>query len=285
MAFFDMASISIYATDKGMNQPLFDIEKIRRNRKIAAKHLDGHDFLFERAANRMVDNLMDIQRDFQNILIIGERGADVVQAHFGDEKTITIYDVVDGDNEIPVFEPEQFDCIVALPYLHVVNDVPQFLMAMQSYLKPDGLFLCAFFGGLSLQELRQSIMNAELDYNGGASQHIHPMIDHYQFAALMQKAEFALPVVDFDRVSVTYQKLQSLYDDLHCMGEGNALCGRAQTIAPFKDKVEAQYKTNFYDNGFTATFDILHGIGWKHHDNQQQPAKRGSGTKSLTEIL
>jgi len=268
-----------------MNQPLFDIDKIRRNRKLAASKMDDHGFLIERAANRIVDNLKDIQRDFQNILIIGARGADIIQNHFGADKTITVYDVTDGNEEIPKFNAEQFDCVIALPYMHVVNDVPRFLMAVKSYLKPDGLFLCAFFGGLSLQELRQSIMGAELNYNGGASQHIHPMIDHYQFAALMQKAGFALPVIDFDRVSVCYQKLQSLYDDLHYMGEGNALNDRNGTIQPFKDKVEEIYQSDFYDNGFTTTFDILHGIGWKHHDSQQQPAKRGSGKQSLTEIL
>lgn len=268
-----------------MNQPLFDINKIRRNRKRAIENMKEHDFLIERAANRIVDNLKDIQRDFDTILIVGARGADIVRAHFGDNKTIAVFDVTDGDEEIPKFKEQQFDCIIALPYMHVVNDVPQFLMAMKSYLKPDGLFLCAFFGGLSLQELRQSIMSAELVYNGGASQHIHPMIDHYQMAALMQKAQFALPVVDYDRVHVCYKNLQSLYDDLHFMGEGNALFDRKDTITPFKNGVEKEYKKRFFDDGYNATFDIVHCIGWKHHESQQQPAQRGSANKSLTEIL
>jgi hypothetical protein len=111
------------------------------------------------------------------------------------------------------------------------------------------------------------------------------MIDHYQAAALMQKAGFALPVVDYDRVTVTYQKLQSLYDDLYYMGEANALSNRTQNFKNMKQDIENEYKNRFYNGGFQATFDIIHMIGWAPHESQQQPAKRGSGQTSLTEIL
>lgn len=268
-----------------MNQALFDLEKIRKNRRRVLKGLGDHGFLFDRAASRLIDNLKDIQRDFQDILIIGRRGANKVTEYLGADKDITIYDIDEDGDEIPLYESEQFDCIICLPYLHTVNNVPGFLMAVKSYLKPDGLFLNAFFGGQSLQELRQSIMAVEIKAKGGAGQHIHPMIDHYDYAALMQKAGFALPVVDYDRFTVHYSDLDKLYNDLYGMGEGNALVNRENTITALKTQIKDYYSNHFYDDGFIATFDIIHGIGWKAHENQQQPAKRGSGQVSMTEIL
>jgi NADH dehydrogenase [ubiquinone] 1 alpha subcomplex assembly factor 5 len=265
-------------------KPIFDIEKIRRNRTHAREHIAGHDFLFEKAASRLIGNLKDIQRDFGDILIVGARGSGAITKYF-DGKNVTVYDVVDGGDEIPQFDAGQFDCIVALPYLHCVNDVPGFLSAMKHYLKPDGLFLCAFFGGQSLQELRTCITAAELEMTGGGSQHIHPMIDHYQYAGLLQRAEFALPVVDFDRVIVEYRDLDNLYRDLYNMGEGNALLNRNKNIKKIKQNIECKYKNKFYNNGFVVTFDIVFGIGWQVHESQQKPAKRGSGQVSLTEIL
>lgn len=265
-------------------KPIFDIEKLRRNRTYAREHMSGHDFLFVRAAERLIDNLKDIQRDFENILIVGERGSNMIIDHFEGEK-ITTYDVIDGGSEIPQFNAGQFDCVIVLPYLHCVNDVPGFLSAMKHYLKPDGLFLCAFFGGQSLQELRTCITSAELEITGGASQHIHPMIDHYQFAGLLQRVEFALPVVDYDRVVVEYGDLNNLYTDLQNMGEGNALFNRNQNINKLKQNIELEYKNNFFNSGFVVTFDIVFGIGWQKHESQQKPAKRGSGQVSLTEIL
>lgn len=264
---------------------IFDIEKIRRNRSYAIQHMNGHDFLFEKSASRLIDSLNDIKREFNDILIIGNRGSQYLMDYFGDDKNITIYDVTDNGDEIPMFDQGQFDCIIAMPYLHVVNDVVGFLIKIKSYLKPDGLFLCSFFGGQTLSQLRQSIMETQLDQTGGASQCIHPMIDHYQFAGLLQRVGFALPVVDYDSVNVTYSKLDSLYNDLRCMGEGNALIDQTVDFNKMKQHVENKYKKSFYNNGFETTFDILFGIGWAPHESQQQPAKRGSGQVSLTEIL
>lgn len=232
----------------------------------------------------MLDSLSDIKRDFKDILIIGRLGSEFIKSKF-QNKNIVVFDVDNNLNEIPEFDNGSFDCVLCLHYLHGVNDVPAFLLHVKSILKPDGLFLCSFFGGQSLQELRDAITAAELEVTGGVSQHIHPMIDHFQMAALMQRTGFGLPVVDYDRVIVQYSKLQTLYDDLKCMGEGNALTGREHGIKDLKQSIESHYKNRFYDDGYVATFDIIHAIGWAPHESQQQPAQRGSGQVSLTEIL
>jgi len=265
-------------------QMIFDTEKLYANRLYARDHMDGHGFLFERAASIMIDNLQDIARDPQDILVIGERGFKYLKDNFLN-KNIELFDLGENLNEIPDFDQGRFDCIISLPYLHGVNDVKGFLMAVRHMLRPDGFFLSCYFGGESLKELRASILQAETDATGGASQHIHPMIDHYQYAGLLQSAGFALPVVNYDRVNVAYQNLDNLYLDLKNMGEGNALLNRTLKIKKLRQNIENHYKNNFYSGGYVVTFDLVHGIGWAPHASQQQPAKRGSGHVSLTEIL
>ena len=232
----------------------------------------------------MIDDLRDIKRDFQNILIIGARGSHYLKKYFYN-KNIEIYDIIDNSDEIPNLSDGQYDCILCLHYLHVVNDIPGFLLKIKSLLKADGLFLCSFFGGRSLMELRQSLIDAETDIRGGVSQHIHPMIDHYQMAALMQQSGLALPVVDYDRVVVEYKKLETLYDDIRLMGEGNALANRSSGINDLIQSIEKNYKNKFYNEGYVATFDLVYAIGWAPHESQQKPSARGSGDISLTEIL
>lgn len=270
---------------------LFNFDRVRNNRRYAASQMAGHDFLIDRAVIRLLDNLADIRRNFRDIAVIGSRGATSVRTYFEDG-VITVFDIVDCGGvdvvmgtEIPSFDDQAYDCIIALPYLHTVNAVPQFLMTVKQALKPDGVFLCTFFGGQSLMELRQSVMQAEIGKCGGASQHIHPMIDHYQFAGLLQQAGFALPVVDFDRVNVGYENLDRLYEDLRAMGEGNALSDRPYGLDDLKTEIATYYKNNFYTDGYNATIDIIHGIGWAPHESQQQPARRGSGQISMTEVL
>jgi SAM-dependent methyltransferase len=265
-------------------QKIFDIKKLQANRLRARENMDGHDFLFKRAAEILSDNLDDITRDPQDILVVGIRGYNFLKEKLSN-KNIVLFDVSESDNEIPQLEPQQFDCVISLPYLHSVNDVKGFLMAIKQALKPDGFFLCSYFGGESLKELRASILHAETEKTGGASQHIHPMIDHYQFAGLLQLCGFALPVVNFDRVTVEYSDLNNLYNDLKNMGEGNALANRRQNIHAFKQEVENYYKNHFFNKGYVATFDIVHGIGWAPHESQQKPARRGSAEVSLTEVL
>lgn len=272
---------------------IFDILAVRSQRVKSFSSLKGCDFLFEKAATRLCGNLADIKRDFPKCLVIGRRGSDAVIEYLKSSKDAEVVDLYDasfgGDDEFPHVQSGQYDLVISMPFLHQVNDVPGALAMFKAALKPDGVFLCSLFGGQTLMELRDAFTRAELDLKGGAGQHIHPMIDHYQFAGLLQRAGFALPVADYERVTVSYGALNTLYDDLKGMGERNVLVARSKTVTGKRlfTSVEKEYRQHHLDKDerFNATFDILFGIGWAPHESQQQPAKRGSGDTSLTEVL
>ena len=77
--------------------------------------------------------------------------------------------------------------------------------------------------------------------------------------------------------------------DLRAMGEANAAAGRARHFArrgTFR-AAAAYYRDMFggADGRIPATFQVLYLTGWRPHDSQQQPARRGSGTVGLGEVL
>ena len=113
--------------------------------------------------------------------------------------------------------------------LQFVNDLPGTLVQIRRALKPDGLFLAALIGGETLTELRQSFAAAESEVEGGASPRVAPFADLRELGALLQRAGFALPVTDVDRLTVRYDSVFGLMRDLRRMGATNALHARRRT--------------------------------------------------------
>src|SRR5262249_85560 len=103
------------------------------------------------------------------------------------------------------------------------------------------------------------------------------------------RAGFALPVVDNDRIQVTYPNPLALLHDLRCMGETNALYNRAQAplsrtiIKHVFDIYQKRYGTS--DGRIFATFDVVTLTGWKPHEYQPIPLHRGTATSKLSDYL
>ena len=56
----------------------------------------------------------------------------------------------------------------------------------------------------TLAELRETLLTAELEGEGGAGPRVSPFADVPDAGALLQRAGFALPVVDRDTITVAY---------------------------------------------------------------------------------
>ena len=173
--------------------------------------------------------------------------------------------------------------------LQFVNDLPGTLIQIRRALKPDGLFLAAMIGGDSLTELRQAFAQAEAEVEGGVSPRVAPFADLRDLGALLQRAGFALPVTDVDRVTVRYASPLALMHDLRRMGAANALTERRRTPlrrATLRRLLEI-YAERFADpdGRIRATFEIVWLSGWAPHESQQQPLKPGSAKTRLADAL
>src|SRR6202000_2073556 len=123
-----------------------------------------------------------------------------------------------------------FDLAISLYSLQSINDLPGALVQMRRALKPDGLFLATLFGGATLNELRESFAFAESETLGGISPRVAPFAEVRDLGALLQRAGFALPVADVERLTVRYSSLAALVRDLRAHGQTNVLSARRRNF-------------------------------------------------------
>lgn len=277
---------------------VFDRATKRLQRQRAARAGGDYDFLRAAAAERLLDRLDDVKRRFPLALVQGCDAAwlqPLLQGRGGVE-TLVSMDMagaggrhVIGDEEFLPFGENRFDLVVALLNLHWVNDLPGALIQIRQALKPDGLFLGAMLGGATLTELRQSWLAAEAELEGGASPRISPMAETLDGAALLQRAGFALPVADKEKLTVTYADAFRLMRDLRFMGEANAVSGRrrAFTRRATLFRMADLYQQNFADadGRIPASFEIVMLTGWHPHESQQKPLRPGAAKTSLASAL
>ena len=285
---------------------LFDRRLHRQRLDRAAHDFAAADFLKVRAAGDMVERLEIILREFPVCVDLGSRNgafsALLAQSDARAKIGMVIETDLSGamleqrpghrlqiDEEALPFAPASLDLVVSSLALHWVNDLPGTLIQVRRALKPDGLFLGAIFGGQTLTELRQCLIQAESDLTGGAGLRIAPFADAFDVAGLLQRAGFALPVADLDRVTVRYDHPLKLIGDLRRMGETNALAdGRGRPLSrPVLARAMALYQERFSDpdGRVRATFDIMTMTGWAPHPIQQQPLKPGSAKMRLADAL
>ena len=246
-------------------------------------------FLANRVASDLADRLGVVTRNFAsvaNIAGVGETIEIVLREKFGTVQWIALPDT--DDESLPL-EAQSLELVVSSLALQFVNDLPGVLAQIRRALKPDGLFLAAMMGGDTLTELRQSFAAAEAEIEGGVSPRVFPFIDLRDAGALLQRANFALPVTDVDRITVRYSNVFALMRDLRRMGATNIMVERSQKFlrrATLLRMVEIyQEKFSDSDGRIRATFDVVWLSGWAPHESQQQPLKPGSAKASLAEAV
>jgi SAM-dependent methyltransferase len=277
---------------------IFDRALIRARRRRAAAS-GPVTFLLDRVADEFADRLAAVMRRFNLAADIGTP-TDAVRAalkKLGSIGTIigsgTELDQekksVAADEEALPFRDASLDLVVSGLALQFVNDLPGVLVQIRRALKPDGLFLAALLGGETLTELRQSFAAAESEMEGGASPRVAPFADLRELGALLQRAGFALPVTDVDRVTVRYDTVFGLMHDLRRMGATNALLSRRRM--PLRRatllRLAEIYAERFADGDgrLRATFEIVWLSGWAPHPDQQKPLQPGSAKTRLADAL
>ena len=144
-------------------------------------------------------------------------------------------------------------------------------------------------GGTTLYELREALMRAELELEGGAGLRVSPFVDVRDAGALLQRAGLAMPLVDLETITVTYEHPLKLIQELRGMGEANALSERQRR--PLRRAILLRaaeiYRELFADarGRVPATFQVLMLSAWKPAPTQPKPLRRGSGRVSLARAL
>jgi SAM-dependent methyltransferase len=279
---------------------IFD-RSLLRARQQRARAAGPATFLLDRVAGDLAERLSAVRRHFAIAVDIGTPTDAVRQALAASGKVTTIIGAefaaarersfldVRADEETLPFADGSLDLVTSALALQFVNDLPGVLIQIRRALKPDGLFLAALVGGQSLAELREAIAAAESEVEGGVSPRVAPFADVREMGALLQRAGFALPVVDNERLVVRYDSAFALIHDLRRMGATNSLHERRRKPirrATFLRLAEI-YGQRFADadGRLRASFEIVWLSGWAPHENQQKPLKPGSAARRLADAL
>jgi SAM-dependent methyltransferase len=280
------------------NPVIFDRQLLRARRRRAAA-LGPATFLIERVAEDFADRFATVLRPFELALDLGTptdamrrvlaasgKVGDIIAAGLLPDNAV--FAVVADEEALP-FKDTSLDLVVSALALQFVNDLPGTLIQIRRALKSDGLFLAALAGGDTLTELRQAFAAAEAEIEDGISPRVAPFADLRELGALLQRAGFALPVTDVDRLTVRYASPLALMHDLRRMGATNPLMDRQRR--PLK-RATLQRMMEIYGERFAdtdgrirATFEIVWLSGWAPHESQQQPLKRGSAQRRLADAL
>ena len=263
---------------------LFDRALLRARQSRASK-LGPATFLLDRVAGDLRDRLQAVLRKFDYGADIGTAGAGLCDALRGQVGALAHIDLPDIESQGLVLAPASLDLAVSALALQFVNDLPGILSQIRRALKPDGLLLAAMIGGDTLTELRQCFAAAEAECEGGLSPRVAPFADLRDVGGLLQRAGFALPVADLDRIVVRYGDAFALMADLRRMGATNILLERRRTPTRRATMLRmAQIYTERFadpDGRIRATFDVIWLSGWAPHESQPKPLKPGSAMASL----
>lgn len=263
---------------------LFD-PQLRAQRKL--RMLDGPSppsFLHQAMLETIEDRIAFIARRFSRAVVFGDIPPTAWPRFAEGQEKVSLT----MDEQLPV-TAQGADLIVCAGALHAVNDVPGLLTQMRLALQPDGLMVASFLGGDTLHELRDCLLHAEADVTGAAALRIHPMIGVAEGGGLLQRAGFAMPVADIDRLSVSYAHPLDLLRDLRALGETSVLVDRPRpflrrdVLSRMCDLYLQRYSTSA--GRVIASFSLITLSGWSPAENQPQPKRRGSATQSLATAI
>lgn len=250
---------------------LFDM-RLRALRRDRAARMGTELFLHERAFEDCLERISLSGRRFEHALLIGSPDRAWPKRAKAAANAVEVRDpgalfakhscgeVIEEDR----WQPPQgtYDLVIAVGTLDTVNDLPLALKLIRYAMRSDGLFIGALSGGDTLPKLR-SAMRAADSLSPGAAPHVHPRIEAASLAPLLEQAGFVAPVVDVDRVAVSYASFDRLVRDLRAMGAANLLHSRPRFIGRRARAAASEAFNKAGDGSRTVeTFELLHFAAW-----------------------
>ena len=257
-----------------------DKQQARRSFNRAADTYDGVAELQYEVGDRLVERLDYIRLQPRSILDLGAgtgfitaallkryRKADVVALDIAERMLHRVQGrggwfrkprCVCADAEALPFADDSFDFIFSNLMLQWCTDLESTLAEMRRVLAPGGLLMFTTFGPDTLMELRAS-WEAVDGYT-----HVNSFVDLHDVGDLLVATRWAEPVMDSERITVTYRELRTLMQDLKHIGAHNVTAGRARGLTGnrhMKQLAEAYEK--FREDGvLPASYEVVYGHAW-----------------------
>jgi malonyl-CoA O-methyltransferase len=176
-----------------------------------------------------------------------------------------------ADGESLPFEDNSFDLIFSNLMLQWCVDLESALAELRRVLAPGGLLMFTTFGPDTLMELR-----ASWEVVDGYT-HVNSFIDMHDVGDSLLKTRWAEPVMDSERITVTYRKLRTLMEDLKQIGAHNVTLGRPGGLTGRRRMLQLAdaYERYRMDGVLPASYEVVYGHAWSPLNKQAS----GSGSE------
>jgi malonyl-CoA O-methyltransferase len=181
---------------------------------------------------------------------------------------------VEADARALPFEPGSFDVVFSSLMLQWVQPLDAALAQILRVLKPGGLLLASSFGPQTLQELRAAWSAADDEV------HVNDFIDMHDFGSALQRAGFAEPVLDVDRLVRHYADAAALMREIKAIGAHNVNAARRRGLTgrAAYARMNAAYETQRTSAGLPATWQVVYAVAWA-------PLESGARMSPAGEVL
>jgi len=270
-----------------MNEFEIDKKQVRRAFSRAAQGYDAAAVLQREVCTRMLEKLDYIKLQPSRLLDVGS-GTGWGTRQLGErypKAEITALDIAFGMlqqargtsswwKKIFAGPRERYVCadVEALPLpansvemvwsslaLQWCNDLPATFVELQRVLQVNGLLMFSSFGVDTLHELRAA-------FNGvDGHNHLSRFADMHDVGDMLVAAGFADPVMEMETLTLTYNDVRAVMQDLKSIGAHNATAGRGQGLMGKQTwrRVIENYEKLRRDGKLPATFEIVYGHAWK----------------------
>ncbi len=170
-----------------------------------------------------------------------------------------------ADQEHLPLADNSVDLIYSSASLQWSNDLERAFSEFMRVLRPGGLLAFTTFGPDTLKELRM----AWADVDGGS--HVSRFLDMHQVGDSLIESRFVEPVLDVDRMVLTYDQVDGLMRDLKVLGAHNVNRDRSRGLTG-KGRMHAMrqaYEGFRSDGVLPASYEIIYGHAWVPDQKQQ----------------
>ncbi|MGM0677414.1 malonyl-ACP O-methyltransferase BioC [Ectothiorhodospira marina] len=166
--------------------------------------------------------------------------------------------LVCADVESLPFAEASFDLIFSSLTVQWCNDLDRALAEFRRVLAPQGLLMFTTLGPDTLVELRRAWEAVD------GCAHVNAFMDMHDIGDALVRAGFADPVMDVERMTVTYPDVRGLMRDLKAIGATNALSGRGRGLtSPGRLRaLETAYEEYRQEGLLPASYEVVFGHAW-----------------------
>ena len=270
-----------------MNEFEIDKREVRRAFSKAADSYDAAAVLQHEVGQRMLEKLDLMRLQPQRLLDVGSgtgRGTRLLAQRYP-QAQVTALDIALGmlqhargtsswwrklfqgqraqylcaDVEALPLATQSVDMVWSNLALQWCNDLPATFVELHRVIRNDGLLMFSTFGPDTLRELRIAFAGVD-DYN-----HLNRFADMHDVGDMLVAAGFADPVMEMETLTLTYDDVRAVMQDLKSIGAHNATAGRGSGLMGKRawQRVTENYERLRRDGKLPTTYEVIYGHAWR----------------------